>query len=131
MQCCPRCSRQLCIMKMFHAMLTAYAILVLCNAVLQQRLQAIFHRKKIRQFRECRLNNIWSRSLHMYISGPSRQQKCKVISSSTLYPSIGQTFSRTLSKKLKLSASHAMLPKPMQSRPAVSVKCRNQDCISN
>ena len=62
-------------MKMFHAMLTAYAILVLCNAVLQQRLQATFHREKIRQFRECRLNNIWSRSLHMYISRPVRQKK--------------------------------------------------------
>ena len=31
MQCCPRGSRQLCISKMFHSMLTAYAILVLCN----------------------------------------------------------------------------------------------------
>ena len=31
MQCCPRGSKQLCISKMFHSMLTAYAILVLCN----------------------------------------------------------------------------------------------------
>ena len=38
-----------------------------------------------------------------------------VISSSTFYPATGQTFSRTLSKKVKLSASHAMLPKPVQS----------------
>ena len=35
----------------------------------------------------------------------------------------GQTFSWMLSKKVKLSASHAMLPKPMQPCPTVSVKC--------
>ena len=33
MQCCPRGSRQFCIRKMFHSMLTAYAVLVLCNVV--------------------------------------------------------------------------------------------------
>ena len=33
MQCCPRGPRQFCIRKMFHSMLTAYAILVLCNVV--------------------------------------------------------------------------------------------------
>ena len=38
-------------------------------------------------------------------------------------------FCQTLSKKVKLSASHAMLPKPMQSCPTVSVKCLDQDCI--
>ena len=48
MQCCPRGSRQLCISKMFHSMLTAYAILVLCNVVpeaprniSQEKIQAI------------------------------------------------------------------------------------------
>ena len=33
-------------------------------------------------------------------------------------------------KKVKLSASHALLPKPMQSCAPVSVKCWDQDCIS-
>ena len=55
----------------------------------------------------------------------------KVIRSSTFYPANGQTFSRAVSKKVNLSARHAMLPKPMQSWPTVSVKCRDQDCISN
>ena len=32
-QCCPRSSRQLCKRKMFHSVLTAYSILVSCNAV--------------------------------------------------------------------------------------------------
>ena len=34
-QCCPRDSRQLWIRKMFHSMLAAYAILVLCSVVLE------------------------------------------------------------------------------------------------
>ena len=34
-------------------------------AILFQRLQATFHWKKFRQFREYHLNNIWSRSLHI------------------------------------------------------------------
>ena len=83
--------------------------------MLFQKFQATFHRKKFRQFREYRLNNIWSRSLHMYISSPSRQTKYKVISSLKFYRTTGQTFSRTLSKKVKPSASYAMLLKPMQS----------------
>ena len=33
MQCCPRGSGQLCIRKIFHSMLAAYAILVLCNII--------------------------------------------------------------------------------------------------
>ena len=48
MQCFPRGSRQLCVRKMFHSMLTAYAILVLCNVVpeaprniSQEKIQAI------------------------------------------------------------------------------------------
>ena len=129
MKCSPRGSRQLCIRKIFHSMLTAYAILVLCNVV-PEGPSNISH-EKIRQIQNIRLNSICSRSSHMYISGPSRQTKYKVIRSSTLYPATGQTFSRTLSKKVKLSASHAMLPKPMQSCLTVSVKCRDQDCISN
>ena len=67
-------------------------------------------------------NVIW-----MYISGPWRQKIYKVISSLTFYTATSQTFSRTLCKKVKLSATHAVLPKPMQSWP----KCWYQDCISN
>ena len=107
----------------------AYAILIVCNVV-PEAPSSISH-EKIQAIQKIRLNSIWSRSLHMYISGPSRQTKYKVIRSTTLYPATGQTFSRTLSKKIKLSASHAMLRKPMQSCPAVPVKCRDQDCISN
>ena len=47
-------------------------------ALLSQRLLATLHRKKFRQFRQCRLNNVWSLSLHMYISGPSRQKKIQL-----------------------------------------------------
>ena len=83
--------------------------------MLFQKLQATFHRKKSRQFRKYRLNNIWSNSLHMYISGPSPETKYKVISSLTFYRATGQTFSRALSKKVKPSASYSMLLKPMQS----------------
>ena len=39
----------------------------------------------------------------------------KKIKSATFYPATGQTFGPTLSKKVKLLASHAMLLKPMQS----------------
>ena len=129
MQYSPRGSRQLCIWKIFHSMLTACAVLVLCNVVPEDP-SNIWH-EKIQAIQGIRLNSIWSRFLQMYISGPSRQTKYKVIRSSTSYPATGQTFSRTLPKKVKLSASHAMLLKPMQSCPAVSVKCRDQDCISN
>ena len=129
MQCSPRGSRQLFIRKIIHLMLMAYAILIVCNVV-PEAPSSISH-EKIQAIQKIRLNSIWSRSLHMYISGPSRQTKYKVIRSTTLYPASGQTFSRTLSKKIKLSASHAMLRKPMQSCPAVPVKCRDQDCISN
>ena len=71
-QCSPRGSRQLCIRKMSNSMLPAYAILVLCNLVPEAPsniTQEIF-----RQCRQCRLNNFWSLSLHMYISGPARQK---------------------------------------------------------
>ena len=94
----PESSRQLCIRKMFDSMLTlmqSWPYAMLC-----QRLQATFHRKKFRQFSECRLNNIWSRSLHMSGSGPSRQKRYKVIINSTFYPATSQTFSQTLSKKV-------------------------------
>ena len=50
-------------------------------AMLSQRLQTTLHRKKFRQFRQCRLSNIWSLSLHMYISGPSHQKTVKVMPS--------------------------------------------------
>ena len=55
-------------------------------AMLFQRLQVTFHRKKFRQFREFRLNNTWSRSLHMYISGPSRKKKKKKLSAARHSP---------------------------------------------
>ena len=129
MQCSPRGSRQLCIRKIFHSMLTAFAILALCNVVPEDP-SNISHEKN-EAIQGIRLNSICSRFLQMYISGPSRQTKYKFIRSSTFYPATSQTFSRTLSKKVKLSASHAMLPKLMQSCPAVSVKCWDQDCISN
>ena len=128
MQCSPRGSRQLCIRKIFHSMLTAYTILVLCNVVPKDP-SNISHEKN-QAIQGIRLNSICSRFLRMYVSDPTRQTKYKFIRSSTFYPATGQTFSRTLSKKVKLSASQAMLPKPMQSCPAVSVKCRDQDSIS-
>ena len=46
------------------------------------------------------------------------------------YPATNQTSSRKLSKQVKLSASHVILSKLMQSYLAVSVNCRDQDCIS-
>ena len=75
MQYCPRGSRQLCIRKIFHSMLTAYAILVLCNVVpeapsniSQEKNQAIqgmlFEQHLI--------------MLYMYISGSSRQKNIKL-----------------------------------------------------
>ena len=76
MQCCPRGSRQLCIRKMFHSMLAAYAILVLCIVV--QKLQATLYKKKFKQFRQCYLINIKPLSLHMYVSGPSRERNIKL-----------------------------------------------------
>ena len=51
-------------------------------------------------------------------------------SSSTFYPLTSQTSCWMLSKQLKLSVSHSMLPKPMQSYLSFSVKCWEQDCIS-
>ena len=55
-------------------------------------------------------------ALYIYIYQVFHVKKiCKVISSSIFYPAIGQTFSQTLSKKVSLSLSHAMLLKPMQS----------------
>ena len=75
-------------------------------------------------------NVVWTRSGHsLYISIYQVLHVKKIykfmLSARIFYPATGQTFSRTLSKKVKLAASHAMLPKPMQSCPAVSVKCRD------
>ena len=66
--------------------------------------------------KSCNLGNVvWTTSGHaLYICIYIRSftsKKYKVISNSRFYPATGQTFSRTLSRKLKLSASHAMLPK--------------------
>ena len=114
MQCCPRASKQLCIRKIFHSMLMVYAILVLCNVVpeatsniSQEKFQAIqgmsFEQDLVMLFTYVYIRSFTSRKIY------------KVISSSTFYPATGQPFIRTLSKKVKLSASLAILPKPMQS----------------
>ena len=129
MQCCPRGSRQLCVRKIFHSMLTAYPILVLCNVVpvapgnISQEKNLAFQGMLFEQHLVTLFTYVYIKSL--------MSKKYKVISSLTFYPATGQTFSRTLCKKVKLSASHAVLPKPMQSWPTVSVKCWYQDCISN
>ena len=83
--------------------------------MLSERLQSTLHKKDPGKSGNSE-NVAWRTSnhaLHMCISGLSRRKKYKFISSSTFYPATGQTFSRTVSKKVKLSASHAMLPKCM------------------
>ena len=95
MQCCPRGSRQLCIKKMFHSMLTAYEILVLCNVVPEapsnisqeknQAIQGMLFKQHLVMF-----------FIYVYIRS-FMSKKYKVISSSTFYPATGQTFSRALS----------------------------------
>ena len=87
-------------------MLTAYAILVLCDVVpealsniLQEKIQAI----QGMSFEHLVFTYVYIRSL-------TSKKIYKVISSSTFYPATGQIFSRTLSKKV----SQAMLPKPME-----------------
>ena len=99
MQLYPRGSRQLCIRKMFHSILTAYAILVLCNVVTetpsnisQENIQTIegmsFEQYLVTSFIYVNIRSFTSK-------------KHKVISSSTFYQATGQTFIRTLSKKEK------------------------------
>ena len=46
------------------------------------------------------------------------------------YPATGQTSIQTLSRQVKLSVSHSMLPKAMQSCLVVSVKFQDQECIN-
>ena len=107
MQCCPRGSRQLCIRKMFHSILTAYAILVLCNVVTeapsnisQQNIQTI----------EGMSFEQYLVTLFIYLNIRSfTSKKHKVISSSTFYQATGQTFSRTLSKKDNVAETCAIL----------------------
>ena len=65
MQCCPRGSRQLCIKKFSvqcQGLMQSWSYVML-----SQRLQAILHRKKFRQFRQCRLNNIYLVTLFIYV----------------------------------------------------------------
>ena len=110
-------------------MLTAYAILVLCNVVpeasrniSQEKVQAnqgMLFEEHLVTFYIC----IY-KVFHV-------EKKYKFISSLTFYRETGQNFSRTLSKKVKHSASHAMLSKTHVICLAVSVKCRDQDCMSN
>ena len=114
-------------------------------AMLSQRLQTTLYRKNSRQ---CRLSNIQSLRLYQVIHVSKKYEDILPLlwksinqldkaetsptlnSSSAFYPATGQTSSRTLSKQVKLLVSHSMLLKPMQSCLAVSVKCRDQDCIS-
>ena len=117
MQCCPIDSTQLCIRKMFHSMLAAYAILVLGNVVpeapsniAQEKIQAMqaisSEQHLVTLFTYVYMFHIWIyQVLHV-----------KKIT--------GQTFSRTLSKKVKHSASHAMLAKAMQS----VMRCCQKPC---
>ena len=117
MQCFPIGSTQLCIRKMFHSLLTTSAILVLCNVVpeapnniSQEKIQAI----QGMSF-EQHLGTLFT---YVYIrSFTSKNKQKQVISSSTFFPATGQTFSRTLSKKVKLSVSRgvfsAVIARPM------------------
>ena len=53
------------------------------------------------------------------------------LSSMAFYSATGQTFCRTLSKKAKLSASYAMLPKPSSYNLVLGFQdVSDQDCIS-
>ena len=88
-----------------------------------------FRGKNSGNSRKCCLNNICSGSLHNVYIRSFTSKKYKVITAVRVIPAAGQTFSRTLSKKVKLSASHAnaMLLKPMQSWPTIyCVKCQDQ-----
>ena len=81
----------------------------------RQRLQATFHRKNSGNSGNV-VCTTSGHALYIYIYQVFHVKKiCKVISNSIFYPAIGQTFSQTLSKKVSLSLSHAMLLKPMQS----------------
>ena len=113
MQCCPRCSRQHCIRK----------------SPVQCRLNTpgtILHRKNSMQ--------CCPRGFKQHCTGKiqamSSEQHLITLFTYTFYSETGQTSSHTLSKQIKLSPNHAMFPKPMQSCLAVSVKYRDQDCIS-
>ena len=89
--------------------------------------------------RQCSLNNIWSLCLHNICQALHvKKKKKKVVNQLRLksqfdilpfYQATSQISSRTLSKQVKLSVSHIMLPKLVQSCFAASLKCRNQDCI--
>ena len=123
MKCCPKGSRQHCIRKNSlqctlntlgtklhswkpYAMLPDSLQTTLHKKnfpfnfpMLSQRLQATLHRKRIRQCWQCRLNNIWSLCLYMYISGHSHKKNIKL---SFLY------YENWL--KLRLKQQHGILP---------------------
>ena len=123
-------------------MLAAYAILVLCNVIpevpsniAQEKIQAIlampFEQHLVTLFTNLYIRSFTSKKYKVMLSLLWKSAETNAgIAARVFYPAAGQTFSRTQSQKLKSSASHAMLLKAMQSCPAVSVKCRDQDCIS-
>ena len=114
MQCCPRASKQLCIRKMFHSVLMVHAILVLCNVVPEA--PSNISREKFQAIQGMSFEqDLVTLFTYVYIRSFTSIKIYKVISSSTFYPATGQNFIRTLSKNVKLSASHGILPKPMQS----------------
>ena len=134
MQCYLRGSRQLSLRKMFQSMLVAYAILVLCNVapeapsnIEQEKIQAMsFQQHLITVF-----TYVYTR---YFMSGKKKHYAFFTMKISwkkrwNFTQQLVKLFIRH-SKKLKLLVSHAMLLKPMQSCPAVSVKCWDQDCIS-
>ena len=65
------------------------------------------------------------------INKPGKAAKFPTLNSSlAFYRTNGQTFRQTLSKRVNLLVSYSMLPNPMQSYIAVSVKYQDQDSIS-
>ena len=123
--------------------------------MLFERLQTILHKENV-PFNVNELRNLgpmqcFSRGSKQHFTGKKSGNSGNVVwttSGHALYICIYQVLH--VNKNVKLSAarhcthqpvkllvghylenSHAMLPKPMQSWPAISVKCRNQDCISN
>ena len=86
-------------------MLTAYPVLVLCNVVPEAP----------RNISQGKILAIQGMSFECIYQVLDVKKIFKVISSLTFYTATSQTFSQTLCKKVKLSASHAVLPKPVQS----------------
>ena len=115
MQCCPRGSRQLCIRKMFHSMLTAYAILVLCHVIpeapsniSQEKIQAIqgmsFEQHLVTLFTYVYIRSFTSKKIYIKLSGTrhSTQQPVKLL--------VGQYLkSKPFSQTCNAAETHAVL----------------------